>query len=100
MAIQTNPFDPAAHLHDEEAIATFLSSVLEEQHPALLAEALGVIARARGMTQVAAEAGLGREALYKALRQDAQPRLETVQRVMRALGVKLVAVPLHAKPSH
>ena len=71
----------------------FLSSILEENDPALLAEAIGTIARARGMSKIAADSGIAREALYKALRADAQPRFETIQRVMAALGVKLVAAP-------
>ena len=94
MSTETRPFDPAEHLQDEEAIAVFLSSVLEENNPALLAEAIGTIARARGMSKIAADSGIAREALYKALRADAQPRFETIQRVMAALGVKLVATPV------
>ena len=93
MSITTHPFDPAEHLQDKESIAVFLSSILEENDPALLAEAIGTIARARGMSKIAADSGIAREALYKALRADAQPRFETIQRVMAALGVKLVAAP-------
>ena len=84
-------FDAAEHLKDEADIAAYLTVVLEENDPAALAQALGTIARARGMTAVAAEAGIGREALYKALRPNAQPRFDTIARVCRALGVKLVA---------
>jgi len=65
--------------------------VLEENDPALLAAALGDIARARGMTEIAKASGIGREALYKALRPNAQPRFDTIARVCGALGVKLVA---------
>ena len=83
-------FDAAEYLKSEEDIAAYLTVVLEEQDPAALAQALGTIARARGMTAVAADAGMGREALYKALRPGAHPRFETVQRVCTALGVKLV----------
>ena len=86
-------FDMAEHLTDEQAIADYVSIVLEENDPALLAAALGDIARARGMTEIAKGAGIAREALYKALRADAQPRFDTVQRVLTALGVKLTAVP-------
>lgn len=84
-------FDAAEHLKDEGDIAAYLTVVLEENDPAALAQALGTIARARGMTAVAAEAGICREALYKALRPNAQPRFDTIARVCRALGVKLVA---------
>ncbi len=68
--------------------------MLEENDPAALAQALGTVARARGMTEIAKASGLAREALYKALRDDAHPRFETVSRVCHALGVKLVAQPL------
>lgn len=93
MKPQTRPFDLAEHLRSEEDIATYLSLVMEDDDPGELAHALGVVARARGMSQVAEGAGLTREALYKALRPDAQPRFDTVSRVCKALGIKLVAVP-------
>lgn len=89
-------FDPADHLKDEADIAAYLSLVIEEGDPGELARALGIAARARGMAQVAEESGIGREALYKALRADAQPRFDTIARVCKALGVKLVVQPLHA----
>jgi probable addiction module antidote protein len=87
-------FDPADYLGDEQAIAEYLTVVLAENDSALLAAALGDIARARGMTQLAKDSGLTREALYKALRPDAAPRFDTIARVCRALGVQLVAQPL------
>lgn len=86
-------FDAAEYLGSEEDIAAYLSAVLEENDPSALADALGTVARARGMNEIAKAAGLGRESLYKALRADASPRFETIQRVMTALGVKLTAVP-------
>ncbi len=86
-------FDMAEHLDSEEAIAEYLTLVIEENDPAELARALGTIARARGMSAVAESAGIAREALYKALRPGAHPRFETIQRVCTALGVKLTAVP-------
>lgn len=82
-------FDITEHLDSDQAIADYLTLVIEENDPSELAHALGVVARARGMTQVAQSAGLAREALYKALRPGAQPRFDTVQRVCAALGVKL-----------
>ena len=84
-------FDMAEHLPDQQAIAEYLTIVLEENDPAEFAHALGTIARARGMTEIARASGLTREALYRALRSDAQPRFDTVFRVCAALGVKLVA---------
>lgn len=89
-------FDFSEHLDSEQAIAEYLTVILEENDSALLAAALGDIARARGMTQLAKDAGMGRESLYKALRPDAQPRFETIARVCAALGVKLVAQAVHA----
>lgn len=86
-------FDMAEHLRDGQDIATYLTLVIEEGDSGELAHALGVAARARGMAQVAQDAGIGREALYKALRADASPRFDTIARVCRALGVKLVAQP-------
>ena len=86
-------FDITEHLNSDQAIADYLTLVLEENDPSELAHALGVVARARGMTQIAQSAGLAREALYKALRPGAQPRFDTVQRVCAALGVKLTVTP-------
>ncbi len=91
MKPQTRAFDITEMLQDDESIAEYLTLVMEDGDPALLAATLGDIARARGMTQIAKDAGIGREALYKALRPDASPRFDTVARVCKALGVKLVA---------
>lgn len=85
-------FDASQFLDGDEAVAAYLNDILEANDPALLAAALGDIARARGMADIARGAGLTREALYKALRPQSQPRFDTVQRVCAALGVKLVAV--------
>lgn len=96
-SVQALPeFDITELLDSETAIADYLTQVMADGDPALLAAALGDIAKARGMTQIAEAAGLGRESLYKALRADASPRFETIQRVCAALGVKLVAQPAGA----
>ena len=89
-------FDFSEHLDSEQAMAEYLTVILEENDPALLAAALGDIARARGMSEIAKASGITREALYKALRPDAQPRFDTVSRVCAALGVKLVVQAVHA----
>ncbi|SHI89463.1 probable addiction module antidote protein [Malonomonas rubra DSM 5091] len=88
-------FDPAKLLKDDEDIAAYLTVVLEENDPALLAAALGDIAKAKGMTDIARATGLSREALYRALKPTAKPRFDTISRVCTALGVKLVAEPIH-----
>ena len=87
-------FEPAEYLDNEEAIAEYLTAIIEENDPGLLAAALGDVAKARGMTDIAKASGLSREALYKALRPNAQPRFDTINRVCRALGVRLVAPPV------
>lgn len=87
------PFDAARYLDDDEAIAEYMTAILEANDADLLLLALADVARAKGMAQVARDAGLGRESLYKALSPGAKPRFETVMRVARALGVKFVAEP-------
>ena len=84
-------FDAAKYLADDDAIAEYMTAVLETNDPDLLLLALSDVARARGMAQVAKDAGLGRESLYKALAPGAKPRFETVMKVARALGVKFTA---------
>ncbi len=88
------PFDAARYLTDDAAVAEYVTAVLEADDPDLLLLALADIARARGMAQVAKEAGLGRESLYKALSPGAKPRFDTVLKVARALGVRLSAQPI------
>ena len=90
-ATELPEFDATEFLDSDEAIADYLTQVLAENDGSLLAAALGDIARARGMSEIAASTGLAREALYKALRPGAQPRFDTVSRVCAALGVRLVA---------
>ena len=87
-------FDAAPYLEDEASIAAFLTDILDTNDASLLASALGDIARARGMTEIARSAGITREALYKALRPGSAPRFDTVSRVCGALGVRLVAMPV------
>ena len=85
----------AKQLISEEDIAAYVTMVIEEGDSSELAHALGVAARARGMSEIAHSAGITREALYKALRPDAHPRFDTINRVCAALGVRLVAQPIH-----
>ena len=87
-------FDMAEYLDSEQAIADYLSIVMEDGTPALLVAALGDVARARGMTQLARDTGLAREALYRSLSADGNPSFASVTKVLRALGVKLVPQPI------
>ena len=93
----TTPWDPADHLETEEDMVAYLEAALEENDPALVAAALGDIARAKGMTQVARDAGLGRESLYKALSPTGNPEFATILKVVAALGLQLHAAPASAK---
>jgi len=86
---KTFPWDAADYLKTDEDIAYYLEAVFEDGDPALIAAALGDVARAKGMSQVAQAAGLGRESLYKALSKDGNPELATVLKVLHALGLKL-----------
>ena len=85
------PFDAARYLTNDAAVAEYMTAVLETGDPDLLLLALADVSRARGMAQVANDAGLGRESLYKALAPGAKPRYDTIMKVMRALGVRLTA---------
>jgi len=92
--IKTHCWDAADHLKTEEDMAEYLDAALEMDDSALLAAAIGDIARAKGMTAIARESGLGRESLYKALSADGNPELATVMRVLKSLGLGLRARPL------
>ena len=87
-------FDASHYLDNEQAIAEYLTVIIEDGDSALLAAALGDIARARGMADIAKASGLTREALYKALRPNAHPRFDTIAKVCKALGVKLQVEPI------
>ncbi len=82
-------FDPARYLDNEEIIAEYLNAALEDKNSDSLLVALGDIAKARGMTKIAKDAGLGRENLYKALSSGAKPQYDTVFKVMKTLGIRL-----------
>lgn len=94
MTQKTRQFDPAEYLTSDEGIAEYISAALETEDAAFIADALGVVARAKGMSQIARDAGLGRESLYKALRSDGNPEFSTVLRVLHALGLKLATEPI------
>jgi probable addiction module antidote protein len=93
MVRETRPWDAAELLGSKADIAAYLDAVLEEGDPVLLKAALGDVARAKGMTEIARAAGLGRASLYKALSPDGNPELATVAKVLRALGLRLKITP-------
>lgn len=88
---KTLPWDPAEHLTTVKDMAAYLEAALEDGEPSLLAAALGDIARAKGMTQLARDTGLGRESLYKALSPSGNPEFATVMKIVGALGLRLHA---------
>jgi probable addiction module antidote protein len=92
---RTKKWDAAEHLKTDEDMATYLEAALEEDDPALVAAALGDIARAKGMGELAKQTGLGRESLYKALSPQGNPELATVLKVLKALGLRLHATAEH-----
>lgn len=98
MALKTTRWDSAEYLKTDEDIAAYLDAVLEEDDPALVTHALGVIARAKGMSQIARETGLGRESLYKALSPEGNPEFATIVKVLKALGLQLHASPRTVAP--
>ncbi|SAL37031.1 transcriptional regulator [Caballeronia sordidicola] len=91
MPTKTIPYDVAEHLRTEEEMLLYIEAAFEEagDDASFIAKALGDVARARGMTQVARDAGLSRESLYKALSGDRSPDFSTLLKVMRALGIRL-----------
>jgi probable addiction module antidote protein len=92
---RTKKWDAAEHLKSDADMAAYLEAALEEGDPALVAAALGDIARAKGMSDLARETGLGRESLYKALSADGNPELATILKVVKALGLRLHAAAAH-----
>lgn len=92
MAVKTTPWDAAESLDTPERIAHYLEAAFEDGDPALIAAAIGDAARARGMSQIASETGLAREALYRALSESGNPEFATILKVLAALGLRLTPV--------
>src|ERR1700674_5557089 len=88
MAMKTTRFDSSEFLDSDEAISAYIEEALETDDPAFITQALGTIARARGMSQIAKQTGLSRESLYKALSAEGNPEFSTVIGVMQALGLR------------
>jgi probable addiction module antidote protein len=93
MADRLTAYDPADDLQSDEAIAVFLEEAFKTEDAGYIAHALGVVARAKGMTQIAKKTGLSREQLYRSLSADGNPTLKTTLVVMKALGIELMARP-------
>lgn len=89
MPLRTMPWDPAEHLNSPDEIVAYLEAVVEDGDPRIIASALGDIARSKGMSRVAKDAGVTRASLYKALSEDGDPRLSTLLGVAKALGLTL-----------
>lgn len=100
MSLKTAPFDAADYLTDEATIAEYLTAALEDPNPEMFLIAVKDVARARGMSQLAKDSGLGRESLYKALAPGAKPRYDTVVKVIHALGVTLQVRPAAGDPAN
>ncbi len=94
MTAKTRPFDPAAYLDSPEVMLAYLDGAFADGDAGEIADALGVVARARGMSQLAEETGLTRQALYKALSVEGNPEFATVLKVVRALGLRLHPTPV------
>jgi probable addiction module antidote protein len=91
--VKTRLYDSAEYLDTPEAIAEYLTEALEDGDPSFISKAIGTAARARGMSEVAREAGVSRENLYRALSGDTKPEFDTIRRVLDALGVRLEVKP-------
>jgi probable addiction module antidote protein len=87
------PFDASEYLDNEELMAEYLATCLEDPNPDVFLSALADAAKAKGMTEIARASGLGRESLYKALSRGAHPRHETICKIVHALGLKLTVTP-------
>ncbi len=99
MKKQATIFDVSEYLDSEEMIAAYLTSIIEDNDWDLLIEAIGHVAKARGMSKIAEESGLGRESLYKSFSKNSQPRFETVMKVLSAMHIKINILPEKSKKS-
>lgn len=91
MTEKLTTFDPAEHLDSTQAIADFMAAAFETDDPAYIAHALGVVARVRGMTEIAKQTGLSREQLHRSFSAEGNPTLRSTLAVMRALGIRMCA---------
>ena len=99
MAMKITEYDTAEFLKTPQDIADYLEAVFEDGEPALISQALGIVARAKGMTSVAKQAGVTREALYKSLSDRGDPTLSTFMGVLKALNIRMAIVPDKVRPA-
>ncbi len=99
MAEKLTKFDPSEYLTSDEAIATFMADAFESENAGYIAHALGIVARAKGMTQIAKDTGLSREQLYRSFSENGNPTLKTTLAVMKALGIALTAKAHSQQPA-
>jgi probable addiction module antidote protein len=97
MKIKISDLDISEYLKDEKSIAAYLSAIVEENDPKLLLAAIGDVAKARGMSKIASDSGLGRESLYKALHPESKPRFDTIVKVLNSLGLQIGFSSISAK---
>jgi probable addiction module antidote protein len=93
--VKITEFDPSKYLDSPEAIAQYLTEAMETNDPDFIADAIGVVAKAHGMAAIAAEAGLGRESLYKSLGGGAKAEFATILKVIKAMGLQIQVSPSH-----
>jgi probable addiction module antidote protein len=98
MPIKTTRWDASEHLDSDEMIAAYLEAVFEEGDVGAIADAIGTVAKAKGMSQIARETGLSRENLYRALSDDGNPELATLLKVIRAMGLRISVEPAASTP--
>ena len=94
MAVSVSVWDASEYLETEEDIVAYLNAVIETGDPALLQAALGDVAKARGMSSIARETGVSRKSLYKSLSASGNPSFQTIAKVSRALGLKMIFTPM------
>jgi probable addiction module antidote protein len=100
MPLKTTRWDASEFLDSDEAVAAYLNAAFEDGDPSFIAAAIGHVAKAKGMSQIARETGLSRENLYRALSDDGNPELSTMTKVMRALGMRIQIAPaVPARPA-
>lgn len=98
--VKLRKYDSAEYLKSDEAVLAYLQEALDSDDPKMVSHALGVVARAQGMTKIARDAGVSRESLYRTLSDEGNPEFATVMKIVRALGMKLAVAPADHNDCH